>query len=135
MLYPMATQNRRLERRMDVVDWLKKNFSVTRVVDISSYEDMGKYLEGTGSIVFDHTSTTAFACSSVRTDKEVLEKLCAEIGYSSVVVEARDSNGRSIYHTNVFMSIATDFVVVCMDAVHKQEEKKHMEDSFKESGK
>ena len=131
----MATPNRRLERRMDIVDWLKENFSVTRVVDLSSYEDKGRYLEGTGSIVFDHTSKTAFACSSVRTDQEVLDKLCEEIGYSSILVEARDSKGRSIYHTNVFMSITTDFVVVCMDAVNKEEHKKQMENSFKKSGK
>ena len=89
----MATPNRRLERRMDVVQWLKDDFSVTRVVDLSSYEDKGRYLEGTGSIVFDHTAMVAYACSSVRTDKGVLERLCEEIGYSKVLVEAADSKG------------------------------------------
>eukprot|EP00092_Neocalanus_flemingeri_P020433 GFUD01022136.1.p1 GENE.GFUD01022136.1~~GFUD01022136.1.p1 ORF type:complete len:324 (+),score=148.73 GFUD01022136.1:42-974(+) len=135
VLYPMATPNRRLERRMDVVQWLKDNFSVTRVVDLSPYEDKGSYLEGTGSIVFDHTARVAYACSSVRTDVKVLDRLCAEIGYTRLVVEAADSQGRPIYHTNVFMSIATDFVVICMDAVQKEEDKKRMEDSFKQSGK
>ena len=90
----MATPNRRLERRTDVVDWLKGNFLVTRVVDLSSYEDKGRYLEGTGSIVFDHTARIAYACSSVRTDKDVLNKLCAEIGYTMVLVEAKDSKGK-----------------------------------------
>jgi len=135
VLYPMATPNRRLERRTDVVDWLKGNFLVTRVVDLSPYEDKGRYLEGTGSIVFDHTARIAYACSSVRTDKDVLNKLCAEIGYTMVLVEAKDSKGRPIYHTNVFMSIATDFVVICMEAVQKKMDKKMMEDSFKQSGK
>eukprot|EP00090_Calanus_glacialis_P045323 TRINITY_DN8341_c0_g1_i2.p1 TRINITY_DN8341_c0_g1~~TRINITY_DN8341_c0_g1_i2.p1 ORF type:complete len:314 (+),score=144.19 TRINITY_DN8341_c0_g1_i2:111-1052(+) len=135
VLYPMATPNRRLERRMDVVQWLKDDFSVTRVVDLSSYEDKGRYLEGTGSIVFDHTAMVAYACSSVRTDKGVLERLCEEIGYSKVLVEAADSKGRPIYHTNVFMSIATDFVVICMDAVQKEVDRKMMKDSLEQSGK
>ena len=89
----MATPNRRLERRMDVVQWLKDDLSVTKVVDLSSYEDKGRYLEGTGSIVFDHTAMVAYSCSSVRTDKGVLERLCEEIGYSKVLVEAADSKG------------------------------------------
>jgi len=135
VLFPMATPNRRLERRMDIVQWLKDNFSVTRVVDLSPYEDEEKFLEGTGSIVFDHTARVAYACSSVRTDADVLDRLCSEIGYTRVLVEAADSQGRPIYHTNVFMSIAQDFVVICMDAVKKDEDRKKMEDSFNKSGK
>ena len=86
-----------------MVQWLKDNFSVTRVVDLSSYEDKGQYLEGTGSIVFDHTARVAYACSSVRTDTEVLDRLCAEIGYNKLLVEAKDSQG-----------MGTDVCVYCI---------------------
>merc|ERR1711970_666306 len=44
VLYPMATPNRRLERRKDVVAWLKDHFYVTRVVDLSHHENSGRYL-------------------------------------------------------------------------------------------
>merc|ERR1719427_1210285 len=135
VLYPMATPNRRLERRMDVVDWLKDNFHVSRVVDLSHHENSGKYLEGTGSIVFDHTARLAYACTSVRTDTEVLDMLCKEIGYSRILVEASDSQGRPIYHTNVFMSIAKDFVVICLDALQKTKDREKMVNSFKKNGK
>jgi len=135
VLFPMATPNRRLERRMDIVQWLKDNFLVTRVVDLCSYEETEQFLEGTESIVFDHTARMAYACSSVRTDVDVLDWLCGELGYTKLMVRATDSQGRPIYKTNIFMSIAQDFVVICMDAVKKDKDKKKLEESFKKSGK
>ena len=90
----MATPNRRLERREDVVQWLRDTFNVTRIVDLSQHEVQGKYLEGTGSIVFDHVGKVAYACTSLRTDKEVLHELCEQIGYSAFIVEAVDGKGR-----------------------------------------
>ena len=54
VLYPMAAANRRLERREEVVEWLRQNFTVTRLIDLSEFEEDGKFLEGTGSMVFDY---------------------------------------------------------------------------------
>jgi len=134
ILYPMAAENRRRERREDVVTWLKNNFVVTRVVDLSQYELQGKYLEGTGSIVFDHVTKTAYACVSHRTDPELLETLCREIGYKSMVVEALDADGHPIYHTNVFLAIGTNWVVVCLEAVQGSG-RSRLEDMLMESGR
>lgn len=135
ILYPMATPNRRLERREDIVKWLKDNFQVTKIVDISHHEDKGKFLEGTGSIVFDHPARVAYACLSVRTDLELLEILCQQIGYDKVVVDAYDRNGLAIYHTNVFLTVATDFVIVCLEAVVDGGQRQNLVSAFKKSGK
>jgi len=122
VLFPMATPNRRLERRDDVVLWLKENFKVTRVLDLSKYEEVGEYLEGTGSIVFDHVHKRAFACQSLRTNGRVLDVLCQEIGYTPHLFEATDKHGRAIYHTNVLLAIGQRWVVFCQDACKEQEE-------------
>jgi len=116
VLFPMATPNRRLERRDDVVLWLKENFKVTRVLDLSKYEEVGEYLEGTGSIVFDHVHKRAFACQSLRTNSRVLDELCQEIGYTPHLFEAADKKGRAIYHTNVLLAIGQRWVVFCQEA-------------------
>lgn len=76
ILYPMATPGRREERRQDVLAWLQDNFQVTRVVDMTKHEEEGRYLEGTGSIVFDHVARRAFACTSLRTHPDVLKEVC-----------------------------------------------------------
>jgi len=132
VLFPMATPNRRLERRDDVVLWLKENFKVTRVLDLSKYEEVGEYLEGTGSIVFDHVHKRAFACQSLRTNGRVLDELCREIGYTPHLFEAADKKGRAIYHTNVLLGIGQRWVVFCQDACKEQEE---LSELLKEGGR
>jgi len=132
VLFPMATPNRRLERRDDVVLWLKENFKVTRVLDLSKYEEVGEYLEGTGSIVFDHVHKRAFACQSLRTNSRVLDELCQEIGYNSHLFEAADKKGRAIYHTNVLLAIGQRWVVFCQDACKEQDK---LSELLKEGGR
>src|SRR6201993_4208643 len=50
-LYPMQAENRRLERREDIINGLEDNFKVKHVIDLSRFEEEGKFLEGTGSMV------------------------------------------------------------------------------------
>ncbi len=113
VLYPMHAKNRRLERRIDIIDTLRKIYKVSEVCDLSYFEEENKFLEGTGSIVFDHLNKLAYACLSPRTDKEVLQKLCDYINYSPVAFYAHDANGQEIYHTNVMMCMGNQFVVIC----------------------
>src|SRR6058998_618753 len=53
-LFPMYSALRRRERRQHIVQELRKRYRVTEVIDYSALEDEGRYLEGTGSLVFDH---------------------------------------------------------------------------------
>ncbi|HRG38354.1 MAG TPA: arginine deiminase-related protein, partial [Bacteroidia bacterium] len=76
ILYPMFAPNRREERRLDVLEMLKKKFKIEKVVDLSKYEAEELFLEGTGSIIFDHQHKVAYACLSPRTDKELFIELC-----------------------------------------------------------
>lgn len=135
VLYPMLTANRRAERRIDVVEYLKANNKVTRVLDLSAYESTNEFLEGTGSIVFDHEARIAYACLSPRTHLSVLQQLCSELGYKSIIFHSTDEHGQDVYHTNVIMGVAKGFAVVCLESVKDEAERNLLVNSIKESGK
>ncbi len=122
ILYPMMAENRRHERRADVLDQLRAKFQITDVIDLSAHERNGVFLEGTGSIVFDHGNRVAYACRSPRTSEVLLMEVCKMIQYKPVVFDAVDEGGKEIYHTNVLMSVGEKFAVVCLDAITKDED-------------
>jgi hypothetical protein len=134
-LYPMQAENRRLERRDDLIDILSKKFDIREINDISFTEDREEYLEGTGSMVLDRVNKLAYACLSIRTQQNVLDIFCNESGYQTVTFKAVDQNGFAIYHTNVMMCVADKFVVICLDAVPNEEEKNKLVSCFRKTNK
>ncbi len=119
VLYPMQAPSRRRERRQEVIDTVveKIGFKVTRVVDLTAYENEGLALEGTGSLVLDHVERTAYASLSPRTHPAVVEEWSRQLGYEPVMFDAADRQGVPPYHTNVLMSIGERVVVVGADAI------------------
>jgi hypothetical protein len=122
-LYPMMAENRRLERREDIIMDLEDEFKIKHVIDLSRFEHEHKFLEGTGSMVLDRENKITYACLSPRTDREVLDLFCAESGYKPVLFHAVDENGMDIYHTNVLMCIGCRFAVICLDSIRDENEK------------
>jgi hypothetical protein len=111
-LFPMFAPNRRGERRVDVIEMLKARYRVATVTDYSGLEQDGLFLEGTGAMVLDHQSRVAYAARSHRADPAVLDRFCTDFGYEPVLFDAVDDVGIPIYHTNVMMCIATEFVLI-----------------------
>lgn len=122
-LYPMQAENRRLERREDIISKLEDSFKVAHVIDLSRFEAEHKFLEGTGSMVLDRENKIAYACLSPRTDQEVLKLFGEQAGYKIISFEATDANGKAIYHTNVLMCIGSGFAVICADSIPNPHEK------------
>ena len=135
VLYPMQAENRRLERRKDIIDDLSQRFHVSKVVDLTAYEDEGKYLEGTGSLVFDRMNRVAFACLSPRTNPEVLAEYSRRTGYQTVLFHAVDGTGKAVYHTNVLMCIGDSFAVVCLQAIQDLDERLMVRQKLEQLGK
>jgi hypothetical protein len=119
VLYPMLAPNRRLERRLDVIEALhtRDGFHVHSTIDITHRELENKFLEGTGSLVLDRPNRVAYACLSPRTDLDVLGEFGQRLDYDVVAFDAVDAHGASIYHTNVLMSVGTQFAAVCTSAI------------------
>lgn len=121
-LYPMMAENRRLERREDIIMDLEDEFKIKHVIDLSRFEHEHKFLEGTGSMVLDRENKIAYACLSPRTDKDVLDLFCEQSGYKPMLFDAVDGNGMAIYHTNVLMCIGSKFAVICLDSIADEQE-------------
>jgi len=116
-LYPMFAENRRRERRMDVIEMLKRDYRVQEVTDYSGLEPDGLALEGTGAMVLDHIGRLAFVARSNRADPVLLERFCTRFGFEPIVFDAVDDAGKAIYHTNVLMTIGTGFAMVGLEMI------------------
>ncbi len=135
LLYPMQAENRRLERREDIVRKLEEQFTVKHIIDLSRFELENKFLEGTGSMVLDRENLIAYACISPRTDKEVLDAFCKHLNYTPVTFTATDAHQQAIYHTNVMMCVGKQFAVVCLDSIKDENERQTVTKSLTDAGK
>ncbi len=113
VLYPMLTENRRVERRVEIVNEIGKRFQVNEIIDLSTEEENGRILEGTGSMVFDLINKIAYANESTRTNKHLFYDVCQMLGYEGIFFRAFDDNGLDIYHTNVLLTIGEGFAIIC----------------------
>ena len=119
IVYPLLTQNRRSERRTEIIDELKKQFFISEVIDLSGEEKEGRILEGTGSIVFDRMNMVAYANASARTNKHLFYDVSEMMGYEAIFFKATDNKGLNIYHTNVLLTIGEGFAVVCREVIDR----------------
>jgi hypothetical protein len=134
-LYPMYAENRRAERKKHVLDEIDKKFTISSKVDLTGYESENIFLEGTGSMVLDRENKIAYACLSARTNMKVLEDFCKKMNYTSCTFTATDDSGDEIYHTNVMMCVADKYVVICLDSISDETERRHVIDTIKNTGK
>lgn len=117
VLYPMATPSRRRERRADVIDALRERYVVSDVIDLSVMEQDALYLEGTGALVLDHVHRVAYVARSGRAHSAAALRWCAEMRYDAEIFDTVDAHGAPIYHTNVVLSIGTEFVTAGLDNI------------------
>lgn len=134
-VYPMYAPSRRRERRTDVIELLKSSYRVQEVIDYSGLEYDGLFLEGTGAMVFDHLERVAYVASSHRADPVILERFCTAFGYEPMAFPTADAGGRPIYHTNVIMSIATDYALLCAEAISEPARRQEIIDRLTDSGR
>ncbi len=138
-LYPMFAENRRNERREDILKTLEEQgFVIDNIMDYTSAEKEGVYLEGTGSLLLDRVNKKAYCALSSRAHEELIIEFCEDFDYFPVIFTAYQSvnDGRmAIYHTNVMMCLAEDFSVICLDTIDDKKERKNVVDHLKQSGK
>jgi len=139
-LYPMCAENRRYERREDILESLVDDygFQIDEIKDFTEFEDHDKFLEGTGSMILDRENKLCYAAISIRTNEQAVIQFCDEFGYEPICFTAnQDVNGErlAIYHTNVMMCVANDFAIVCLDTIDEAEERQKVKDSLTRTGK
>lgn len=138
-IYPMFAENRRLERREDILEILEEQgFVMDEVVDYTSAEDEDIFLEGTGSLLLDRVNKKAYCALSPRADEELFIEFCEDFEYTPVLFHAYqtvDGRRELIYHTNVMMALAEKFAVICLDSIDDKSERKLVADQIRRDGR
>jgi len=138
-LYPMFAENRRLERREDILEKLEDlGYQINNVVDYTSAEDEKIYLEGTGSLLLDRVDGKAYCALSPRADEDLLIEFCEDFEFTPVpFVSYQTVNDKRlpIYHTNVIMCLGEKFSVICLDSIDDKKERKNVIKHLKEDRK
>ena len=138
-VYPMFAENRRLERREDVLEILEsKGYLINNVIDYTSAEEEEVFLEGTGSLLLDRTNRKAYCAISPRADEGLFIEFCEDFDYFPIVFTANQTvkeRREAIYHTNVMMCLAETFAVICLDSIDDKKERKNVIKHLKEDGK
>ncbi len=133
VLYPLLAENRRIERRGDLIALLRPAYP--RVIDLSPHERKARFLESTGSLVLDHGARTAYAALSPRTDFSLASEWAGELGYDLVAFTAVDRDGVPFYHTNVVMFIGHGVAGICLESIRAGGERRAVEERLKKDGK
>lgn len=134
-LHAMENINRRAERKPHVLDALKKKFVISKTVDLSVSEANQQFLEGTGSVILDRKNRIAYGCLSSRTHRAEFEHYCNLFNFKGICFNAVDANNVPIYHTNVMLSVADRYVIVCLDSVRDEMQRNELLKSFDETSK
>lgn len=138
-MYPMFAENRRLERREDILTSIEsEGFTIHHIIDYTSAEEEGIFLEGTGSVILDRVNKKAYCALSPRADEDLFIEFCEDFEYFPIVFTANqtvDGIRKPIYHTNVMMCIAETFAVICLSSIDDKKERKNVINHLKSSGK
>lgn len=138
-LYPMFAPNRRDERRPEILEAVKKaGFDIRATEDWSHYEQENRFLEGTGSMIFDHDNKRAYGSVSLRLNEPLFRAFCEETGYEPIVFHSFQNAGTErlpIYHTNVMMCVADRYAIICLDAIDDELEREKVQETLKATNK
>ena len=138
-LYPMFAENRRHERREDIlIELEKQGFEINQIVDYTSAEEEDVFLEGTGSLLLDRVNRKAYCALSPRADEDLFIEFCEDFEYTPIVFRANqtvDGKRKAIYHTNVMMCLGENIAVICLDCIDDKKERKNIVNHLKSDGK
>lgn len=138
-IYPMLAKNRRPERRKKIIETVEKNgFKINNIIDYSEAELENVFLEGTGSMVLDRENKIAYCSLSERTNEDLVIEFCEDLEFTPMIFKAKQTVNNKrvpIYHTNVMMSIAKTFAIVCLKAIDNKIERKLLEETIANSNK
>ena len=138
-IYPMFAENRRRERREDILDIVEEaGFEIENVFDYTEAENEGIFLEGTGAMVLDRIHRKAYCALSPRASEELFIEFCEDFEYTPVIFRAfqkTDGELKPIYHTNVMMALGRTFAIVCLDTIEDKNELKNVLNHLKEDKK
>jgi len=120
VVYPMLNQIRKDETlQLPMVQKLLNNHVIKTITQLGRDSEDKDILEGTGSMVIDHSQKVIFAAKSPRTQLSQLTNLTESVKYYSnfeiIMFDAKGTSGTPIYHTNIIMSVGKNFAILCSE--------------------
>lgn len=134
-LHSMCNVNRRAERKQHVLDVLRDKFVIVNTIDMTNSEEKNEFLEGTGSAIIERKNRIAYACLSSRTHRSEFENYCNLFNFKGICFDAVDENNLPIYHTNVMLSVADRYVIICIETVRDESQRTELLNSFADLSK
>lgn len=134
ILYPLRCENRRIERRIDVIEKLTEKFEIKEIFSLINEEESGKFLEGSGAIVFDHVHKRMYVCRSERTNDELVDKVAKKLGFTAFVFEALGQEDKPVYHADVVMTVGTQWAILCEESFINPKNLEEIKKSLDETG-
>lgn len=118
VLYPMLADNRKIERRSDLLGLLAKQY--TRTIDLSGYENQGMALESTGALVLDRLHDIAYSNISDRSYDAPAREWAGKMNVD-LVRFATDYQGLPVYHADVVLWLGTGLAGICSECLSDRE--------------
>ena len=118
VLYPMLAENRKVERRDNLLALVRRYYS--DIFDFSAHEQKGKALESTGALCLDRVNKIAYFNASPRADESIARLWADTMDYVLVPFET-EYDGQPVYHTDVVMWIGTKMAGVCSECIKDKE--------------
>ena len=129
---------RTFKRDSGIISGKCEGFKIENIIDYTSAEDEGIFLEGTGSIIMDRVNQKAYCALSPRADEDLFIEFCEDFECTPVIFTANqtvEGQRLAIYHTNVMMCLADSFSVICLDSIDDKKERKNVVKHLKSDGK
>lgn len=137
VIYPMFSPARRTEKAayMKIEALLSSSFKVNQLIDLSHYEQESRFLEGTGVLCIDHINHLAYVGLSNRADADLIQEVCQLLDLTPVIFETESQTKQPVYHTNVMLSIGTEFALLAKEMIRTEAEASHVIQTLESSGK
>lgn len=129
ILYPMSP-GRRNELPEKFLSFLKV-VTDKNVYDLRHHEAQQRYLEGTGTLNFNHDETAVYMGRSERADEDLMHEVADILSISRhnrFVFDIKDEEGRPVYHTNVVNWVGKDIFAICWNSLPDGAEKSYLRD-------
>lgn len=127
-LFPMRYDSRRKERDVKIIEDIKK--TCKHFIDLTPLEAKNEFLEGKGSVIYDHRNCKIYCNISQRATLPALNAYIEELNkiskkpWTAIHFSAKDKKGVPIYHTDCLFQLLNKHALVCLSSLTETDKAK-----------
>ena len=113
--YPISDPGQRPSLLSDIIQYYLDRDPRHTLVNLSEYEQVGVFLEGTESVLFDRKNRLAYAYESRHTHPGFFERFCQYFQWEPTVFQGQGDRGETLTHTYQLMTLGDGFALLCKE--------------------